>query len=326
MAMAKKRGQIAEAAAQLLRDGPRPLANLFQELYDAIPTAFAEVRREGGPVDWCLVRAELFHLYKPQPREKPHTWHVRLAPPQRKRAARGYDAPCAHFARGACNFGERCRFAHSGSERSATAGSLAVRPCGRDDGHASSQQGKDSVQRSYSIKLTGLPADATRDHVQRLCATTPFAHAVKGLAVRRQSKKDAIAVIDMSDASVARRLVAVLDGRRLHGRAVRAAMQPGGWAYSRPADVHAAPAATTASEDVRKFWRCDAAFTEDSMGSIFSAVAPGVRLVDDRIRAPAHRKEMVPPRPPRAMPAHMIACACSWDALSVYQSLLPAVA
>jgi len=280
MAMAKKRGQIAEAAAQLLRDGPRPLANLFQELYDAIPTAFAEVRREGGPVDWCLVRAELFHLYKPQPREKPHTWNVRLAPPQRKRAARGYDAPCAHFARGACNFGERCRFAHSGSERSATAGSLAVRPCGRDDGHASSQQGKDSVQRSYSIKLTGLPADATRDHVQRLCATTPFAHAVKGLAVRRQSKKDAIAVIDMSDASVARRLVAVLDGRRLHGRAVRAAMQPGGWAYSRPADVHAAPAATTASEDVRKFW-----------SRMTAAVEGGLKKIDDlRLHEPNNQQ------------------------------------
>jgi len=158
---------------------------------------------------------------------------------------------CVHFTKGSCKYGDRCRFSHI---RSAGSARPAAPPRQQNDARTSAQQQGGSLQRTDSIKLIGLPPNATQVDLLRLCADTPFAGALNGLPVVRQSKGDPVAYINLSDGSVAARLAAALDGKRLRGNLLRAAVQSLGMADHPPAQGNAPSTRTAASADVTKFW------------------------------------------------------------------------
>jgi hypothetical protein len=140
--------------------------------------------------------------------------------------------------------------------------SVQGQPVPRESHAPARERPADERGRAASIKLVGLPAGATRDDVRSLCAATPFHGALHGSPVvpQVQDGMERFAYINLSDGSVADRLVAALDGKKLRGAVLKASVKsvqpreqtvPSGDPSYRVDQAHAA-----VSADVARFWRC----------------------------------------------------------------------
>ncbi|KAL7917774.1 hypothetical protein ACQKWADRAFT_274179 [Trichoderma austrokoningii] len=172
----------------------------------------------------------------PQPRPQLHQPQINLERPAERNDTQAR-RPCRFFAHGRCNKGAQCRFSHDKNKAAATEnqdnqfngketyeiGGAWVR---YDDGATVSKVSFPSDYKGSTVNMQNLPANSTKESVNRLLAAAGISTPVADIRIYSQREQNTCsAMVKFDDSSVAKTACSKLNSR---------ALSPGFKAYIMP--------------------------------------------------------------------------------------------